>query len=121
MDANNGESFADVSMSIETNTADPAARLKKGMLNRAEHAKAAAASVLERTASSLHTRTDQISDFGHSTAERIQASADYVRDLELEGLVLEVRDLLRRYPARLLLGAAFLGFIVGRSIGRTRN
>ena len=86
MDPNNGESFADVSMSIEANTGSSAARINKGMLNRAEHAKAAAASGLEGTASSLHTRTDQISDFGHSTAERIQASADYVRDLPIARL-----------------------------------
>ena len=118
--ANNRESVADVSISIETNAGSPAARIKKDMLNRAEHAKAAAASGLQRTAASLHARTDQFSDFGHSAADRIQASADYVHDIELEGLVLEVRDLLRRHPAELLLGAAFLGFIVGRSMGRAR-
>ena len=121
MDPNNGKSSADVTMSIETNTGSPATRMKKGMLNGAERAKAAAASGLERTASSLHTGTDQISDFGHSTAERIQATADHVRDIEFEGLLLEVRNLLRRYPSQLLLGAALLGFIVGRSIGRTRH
>lgn len=51
-------------------------------------------------------------------AERIRATADYERDTELEGIFAAGRDLLRRYPLQLLLGAALLGFIIGCGLSR---
>lgn len=129
MDANNRESAGDAGMAAGSSGA--VARMKRNIAERVGSAKSAAASGLERTASSLHSGADQTSNFGHSAvnqvsevghsaAHHIHATADYMRDAELEGIATEVRDLLRRYPAQLLFGAALLGFILGRGLSRLR-
>jgi hypothetical protein len=119
MDAHNRESALDVGTPAGSSGA--AVRMKRNLAERVADAKSAAASGLEHTASSMHSGADQVSGFGHSAADRIQATADYVRDTELEGIAADVRDLVRRYPTQLLVGAALLGFFVARALGRSRH
>ncbi|HTP69494.1 MAG TPA: hypothetical protein VMJ35_11370 [Dongiaceae bacterium] len=128
MDANNREP---AHVGMPTLPSVPAARITENILAHVADAKYAAASGLERTALSLrsgadqvsdigHAAAEQVSDIGHSAAERIQATADYVRDAELEGIATDVRNLVRRYPTQLLVGAALLGFFVARTLTRSR-
>jgi hypothetical protein len=117
MEANHRESAVDVGTPVGSSGA--AARMKGSLTERVAEAKSAAASGLEHTASSLHSGADQVSGFGHSAADRIQATADYVRDAELEGIAADVRDLVRRYPTQLLVGAAVLGFFLARALSRS--
>jgi ElaB/YqjD/DUF883 family membrane-anchored ribosome-binding protein len=76
----------------------------------------AAAQALSQTASSLHSGGDQISNVAHSTADSIQATADYVRNTDLKGMANDVQDLVKRYPGQSLAAAAVLGFLVARGL-----
>jgi ElaB/YqjD/DUF883 family membrane-anchored ribosome-binding protein len=76
------------------------------------------AGALDATASTLYTRGDQISGAAHSAANKIHATANYVRQTNVKGMVDDFEDILKRYPAQTLAAAAFLGFLVGRALRR---
>ena len=129
MDSNNQQPMNE---GISTESCDvPDVPRTQSISDRASEAKTAAARGLDRTASSLHaganqvsefghSAADQVSEFGHSAADSIKATADYVRKQEIEGIIADVRDLVKRYPTQFLVGAAVLGFFVARGITRSR-
>jgi ElaB/YqjD/DUF883 family membrane-anchored ribosome-binding protein len=79
-----------------------------------------AAGALEQTASSFHSGGNKISGVAHSAADKLQATADYVRRTDLKGMSEDVQDLVKRYPRQALTVAAVLGFLVARGL-RGRN
>ena len=131
MDEFNRESASDPGTASSTGTA---ARMKKNVSDKAADAKEAlndlgrkaadkledsrqsTASALERGASSLHSTSDQLSEFGHTAADRIQSTADYVRQTDLRGMAEDIQDVVKRYPGASLAVAAVLGFIIARSL-----
>jgi ElaB/YqjD/DUF883 family membrane-anchored ribosome-binding protein len=136
MDANNRESAADVS-STSSSSSGAAARMKRTLAEKAADAKESltelgrraadkledsrdsTARALDKTATSLHSGADQFSHVGHYAADRLQATADYVRETDLESIFDDVQNLVRRYPAQALAGAAILGFLVARGLSRS--
>jgi ElaB/YqjD/DUF883 family membrane-anchored ribosome-binding protein len=76
-----------------------------------------AAGALEKTASSLHSSGDSLSGFAHSTADSLQSTADYVRRTDVNGMMNDVGDLIKRYPGQALAAAAMLGFLFARGLG----
>ena len=112
MDINNRESAAGGSRQ------DSAGEVKRNIAEKASDAKERTASALDRTADSLHSKTERLSDLGHSTAERVQATADYMHESELEDIAADVQILVKRYPVHFLAGAAILGFLVARGLRR---
>ena len=76
------------------------------------------ANALDKTASKLHSRTDQLSDFGHSAAEGLRATANYMHEREVEDIASDVQALVRRYPVQALAAAAFVGFLFARGLRR---
>jgi|SRR5437016_5433821 len=103
--------------------ADTAADVKEKVANfgrravdRIEEQRRTAAGALERTASTLHSGGDQLSDVAHTAANKIQATAEYVRETDLKGMVADVQDVVKRYPGPSLAIAAVLGFLVARGI-----
>lgn len=75
-----------------------------------------AAGALDRTASTLHSSGDQLSGAAHTAAAKLQATADYVRQTNLKGMVADVQEVVKRYPAQSLAVAAVLGFLVARGL-----
>jgi ElaB/YqjD/DUF883 family membrane-anchored ribosome-binding protein len=134
MDANNRESRAEATSSESTSAA--ASRVRRNLADKAGDAKQSlnelgrkaadrfdssrrsTGSALEWTATSLHSRADQISDFTHSAADRIQGAADYVRETDIEGIFDDVREAVCRYPGRSLAIAAAAGFLIARGLRR---
>jgi len=132
MDANNRESSADVNPSGAAS--GTAARMKKTISDRASDAKDAVndlsrkaadkwensrqstAAALEKTADTLHSGADQVSDFGHSAAKRVQTTADYFRETDLQGIFEDLQNLVRRYPAQSIATAAVAGFLLARGL-----
>jgi hypothetical protein len=81
-----------------------------------------ASGALDATASTLHTRGDQISGAAHSiAANKIDATANYVRQTNVKGMVDDFEATLNHYPAQTEAAAAFLGFLVGRAFTATIN
>jgi ElaB/YqjD/DUF883 family membrane-anchored ribosome-binding protein len=79
-----------------------------------DNSRQSAAGALESTASTLHSSGDQLSDVAHSAANKIQATADYVRQTDLRGMAEDVTNIVKRYPGQSLAVAAVLGFLVAR-------
>lgn len=77
------------------------------------------ARALQNTSTSLHSGTDQFSDMGHYAADHLQATADYVRENDFESIFGDLQNVVRRYPAQALAGAAILGFLVARGLSRS--
>jgi ElaB/YqjD/DUF883 family membrane-anchored ribosome-binding protein len=117
MDAKNRESAADVSNG-PTRGAWTEPRIKQNFVAKASDAKEMTANALHKTASRLHSRTDQLSDFGHSAAEGLRATADYMRESDVEDIAFDVQAIVRRYPVQALAAAAFVGFLFARGLRR---
>jgi ElaB/YqjD/DUF883 family membrane-anchored ribosome-binding protein len=134
MDANERESGLDV-----TTGSGAAARMKRNFKDRAQDAKESlndlgrktadriddsrepTANALSWTATSLHSRTDKISQLAHSAADRIQVGADYLRERDVERIVEDVRGVVKKYPGRSLAVAAILGFLIARGFRRSND
>jgi ElaB/YqjD/DUF883 family membrane-anchored ribosome-binding protein len=117
MDAKNRESAADVSNGPTSRTwTEPG--IKQNFVAKAADAKEMTANALHKTASRLHSRTDQLSDFGHSAAEGLRATANYMRERDVEDIALDVQGIVRRYPVQSLAAAALVGFLFARGLRR---
>jgi ElaB/YqjD/DUF883 family membrane-anchored ribosome-binding protein len=76
------------------------------------------AATLEQTASTLHEQTDRVAGIAHATADGLHATADYVRENDLQAMSKGIGGLVRRYPAQSLIVAAMAGFCVARVMGK---
>ena len=82
----------------------------------------AAASGLEGAAGTLHQRADQlpggekVSNMAHSAADKLSATADYVRQNDLNSMMSDVESFVKKNPGPALLVAAGLGFLVARAL-----
>ena len=60
----------------------------------------------------------KVAGAAEATSEAMEAAADYVRDQDLEGMISDAQQLVKRHPGAVLLAAAALGFVIGRSFFR---
>ena len=134
MDANEREPGADVSTGSEA-----AARMKRSLTDNAQDAKESlndvgrktafridgsresTAKALAWTATSLHSRTDKVSQLAHSAADRIQVGADYLRERDADRIMEDVRGLVKKYPGRSLAAAGILGLLIAWGLRRSNN
>lgn len=77
-----------------------------------------AAATLDRTASTLQQQADNVTGVAHATAGRLRATADYVRNNDMNAMGRHVGDLVRRYPGQAMAAAAMVGFFVARAMRR---
>jgi ElaB/YqjD/DUF883 family membrane-anchored ribosome-binding protein len=85
---------------------------------RADQARVSAASGLDTVASSLHQRGDRVATAAHSAADAVSSGAEYLRANDMESMMDDFMGVIRRNPGPALLGAAALGFILGRALSR---
>lgn len=81
-----------------------------------------AASGLESTAAGLHRNADKlppnIGQFAHQAADKLSASADYVRENTMQDAWSDLEAYVKAHPTQALLGAAVVGFCVGRTLSQ---
>jgi hypothetical protein len=76
---------------------------------------------LETAASTLHEKAEnlpggeKISDFAHSAADKLSTTADYVRQHDVNSMMTDVQEMVKRNPGPALLLSAVLGFLVARA------
>jgi ElaB/YqjD/DUF883 family membrane-anchored ribosome-binding protein len=91
---------------------------------KAEHVRSAAAGRLDSAASAMHERADnlpggaRVAGAAHGAADALHSSADYLREHDMRQMADDLRDVVRNNPGVALLGAAALGFLVGRAMSR---
>lgn len=96
----------------------------EGVATRSGQARATAAGRMDRAASALDEQAEslpggaRVSSAAHSAADALATSADYIREHDLSDMMEDLRDVVRNNPGPALLGAAALGFLIGRAFSR---
>ena len=85
---------------------------------RADQARVSAASGMDTVASNLHEQGDRMASAAHSAADAVSHGAEYLRANDVETMLGDFVDVIRRNPGPALLGAAALGFLLGRALSR---
>jgi hypothetical protein len=85
---------------------------------RADKARVGAAAGLDTVASTLHERGDRVASAAHSAADAVTSGAEYLRAHDVNTMMGDLKEVIRRNPAASLLGAVALGFILGRALSR---
>jgi hypothetical protein len=91
---------------------------------RAEQARTTAAGGLDRAAGTLDEQAAslpggaRVASAAHSAANALSSSADYIREHDLGDMMEDLRDVVKNNPGPALLGAAALGFLIGRAFSR---
>jgi ElaB/YqjD/DUF883 family membrane-anchored ribosome-binding protein len=100
---------------------DRAQEVGRNVQEKIDQSRAPAADKLQGAASALHDSAgslpggERVAGAVHSAADTVQATADYVREHDVQDMITGIGDFVRRYPGRSLLAAAAVGFLVGRS------
>lgn len=122
------ENISSKTDSLKDQATQAAGRMKdKGMeyaqstVDKIDQKRDPAAQGLESAASTLHEKADslpggeKVSNLAHKTAEKLQGTADYVREHDTRAMVNDVERFVKEHPAQSLAAAAAVGFLVGRA------
>ena len=77
-----------------------------------------AAGTLDQTATALHEQAERVAGAARATADKLHATADYMRNQDVKAMAKDVEDLVRRYPGPALAIAAVVGFMTARVLTR---
>jgi ElaB/YqjD/DUF883 family membrane-anchored ribosome-binding protein len=98
-----------------------AARLKEQISDKAADVKERVTDFGRKTADKIDASRGPAADSlnrtasaSHATADKLQATADYVRDHDFKEMAEDVTELVKRYPGQSLAAAAILGFLLAR-------
>ena len=101
------------SSSAAGSTADKSAQVRAG-----------AAAGMDRAAGALNEGAEglpggrRVAAAAHTAADALESGADYLREHDLSDMMEDIMDVVKRNPGPALLGAAALGFLVGRAFTR---
>jgi len=73
-----------------------------------------AASTMQEKAESL-PGGESVSRTAHTAADKLAATADYVREHEVKDMMSDVEQFVKSHPGQSLIAAAAVGFLVGRA------
>jgi ElaB/YqjD/DUF883 family membrane-anchored ribosome-binding protein len=83
-----------------------------------------AAAGLDKAAASLHDTAENLPGvetargMAHSAADKLSATAGYVREHDVDTMTRGVRAVVRKNPGQSLIIAGVIGFLIGRSFRR---
>ncbi|MBI3789513.1 MAG: hypothetical protein HY275_01370 [Gemmatimonadetes bacterium] len=101
-----------------TNLQDGAHRAQDMASDAFRTGRTATADMLDGAASKLTSGSDKMADAGHGMADRLGASASYVRDNGAKAMLADMETLVKAHPGKFLLGAIVVGFLAGRALSR---
>jgi ElaB/YqjD/DUF883 family membrane-anchored ribosome-binding protein len=102
-------------------TANKVSDFGRETVNKIDSSRESAANALDSTADSLQAGSNRLSGAARKAADSVQATADYVRRTNLQGMAQDVEGLVKRYPGQALAAAAILGFLVARGFRTSSN
>jgi ElaB/YqjD/DUF883 family membrane-anchored ribosome-binding protein len=88
--------------------------LGRKTVNQIDATREPIASALDKTASVLHEKGDTAAKAAHTTADKLQSTAQYVRQNDVQAMMGDVQELAKRYPGQCLAVAVGFGFLLGR-------
>ena len=115
-----GEKFADASAQIQ----NKASELGRSAAAKIDSKRDAAAGGLEIAAGKIHDNANslpggnRVSGTAHAAANTLSSTANYIREHDVNSMIGDFYELVKKNPGPSLLGAAALGFLVARSFSR---
>ena len=73
------------------------------------------ANALKDSACSIRDAGEAVGEMADNAAAKLDHSAEYVRDYDLGGVLVNLRKMIRHNPAGFVAGALVAGFLVGRA------
>ena len=101
-----------------TNLQDSAMRAQDIAADAFRTGRIATADALEGAASRVNAGTDSLAHAGHATADRLDASATYVREHGAKAMIGDIESMIKAHPGKFLIGAVVVGFLAGRAFSR---
>ena len=104
-----------------TEVKDKVADLGRTAAGKINENRGAAASGLERAASTVHETAaslpggEKVAELAHSTADTLTTTAEYVREHDVNSMMMDVERLVKNSPGPALVIAGVIGFLVGRA------
>jgi len=90
------------------------AELGRKTVNQIDSTREPIANTLDKSASTLHETGESAARAAHATADKLQSTARYVRQNDLQAMVGDIKDLAKEYPGPCLAAAVAVGFLLGR-------
>jgi len=112
---------------IEKTAGDMAQKAKEtgdAVKDKLANARSASANTLDRAASRLREKAESIpggdttSEYARTFADKMEATADYIRRSDFQGMKMDAENCIRRHPGQSLLAAIAAGFLLGRAMRR---
>ena len=97
------------------------AALSGAATDRIDENRHAAADGIDKAASALHENAENLpggekaARLAHTAADKLGASAQYIRENDARGMMADVETLVKNNPGPSLLAAAALGFLAART------
>jgi len=116
-----GDNAAESASNAAAKVTDKAAQVK----DKVDANRQNAAQGLEQAASTIRDKAqslpggETVSDLAHSAADKLAATAGYVREHDVNTMMADVETLVKNNPGPALLAAAVVGFLVGRAFSGT--
>jgi len=122
------DALSDTAQNVTNKVADAAAAAKQKVssaggqaTDKIDEKRGAAADALEGAASNIHEKAEDlpggeaVRNVAHSTAEKLEATAGYIREHDVRAMMSDVEQMVKRNPGPSLLIAVALGFLIGRA------
>jgi ElaB/YqjD/DUF883 family membrane-anchored ribosome-binding protein len=112
-----GEKLSDTATQVK----DKVSEMGRSAADKIDENRDAAAGGLDKAAAALHENAESIpggekvTGLAHATAEKLSATAGYVREHDVNKMMFDVETLVKKNPGPSLLVAAVVGFLVGRA------
>jgi ElaB/YqjD/DUF883 family membrane-anchored ribosome-binding protein len=105
------DSISDATSRVQDKVSD----LGKKASSKFDAGRIAAADKLESAAETLHERVNRFGEIGHDTADKVDATARYIRKNGAKEMASDVSELVKAHPGKALLVAAAVGFLAARA------
>ena len=63
----------------------------------------------------MSTMSASLPAAAHDAADKVEATAQYVRQHDVQDMMADLENLVRRHPGQSLIAAAAVGFLLGRA------
>jgi hypothetical protein len=115
------ESYSSTSNDLGSDVQSATQDLGMAAGEQLDKGRSAAAGGIASAAASLHGHAEElpggqrVAGFAHSAADKLNLTANYIRDHDVSAMVEDVKALVKKNPVPALLGAAAIGFLVAKS------
>lgn len=113
-----GDKIADAASKVK----ERASEFGRSAAQKVDESRGGTAATLKSGADSLRSGAQNsgqaISDVANQTAEKIESTANYIRDHDFRAMLGDIEQVVRRNPTPALIGAVGLGFLLGAALRR---